>query len=54
MKKRVISAIIMALIFVPFLLLGDIWYNIFIGILGIISLWELTRLEKNIPMFIPR
>ena len=51
MKKRVISAIIMALIFVPFLLLGDIWYNIFIGILGIISLWELTRLEKNIPMF---
>lgn len=51
MKKRVISAIIMALMFVPFLLLGDIWYMAFISILGILSLWELIRLEKNIPNY---
>lgn len=52
MKKRVISAIVMALAFIPFLLLGDIWYTIFISALGIVSLWELIRLEKDIPHFI--
>ena len=51
MKKRIISAIIMALIFVPFLLLGDIWYTIFVSALGIVSLWELVRLEKRIPRY---
>ena len=50
-KKRIISAIIMTLIFIPFLLLGDIWYSVFVGILGLVSLWELIRLEKNIPIY---
>lgn len=51
MKKRIISAIIMTLIFIPFLILGDIWYKIFISALGVVSLWELVRLEKNIPIY---
>ncbi len=51
MKKRIISSIIMAVIFVPFLLLGDIWYTIFVSALGIVSLWELVRLEKRIPRY---
>ncbi len=51
MKKRIISAIIMTLVFIPFLLLGDIWYTIFISVLGIVSMWELIRLEKRIPRY---
>ena len=51
MKKRIVSAIIMLLIFVPVLLLGDVYYPILGSILGIISLWEIMRLEKNIPNY---
>ena len=48
MKKRIISAIIMIILFVPFLLLGDYFYLALGLILGIMSLWEMMRLEKNI------
>ena len=51
MKKRIISAIVMIMIFVPILLLGDIYYPIFGGIIGTIyedvlifflkGIWEL-------------
>ena len=51
MKKRIISAIIMVLLFVPFLLLGDTFYLVLGGILGVLSLWELIRLEKDIPSY---
>lgn len=51
MKKRIISAIIMVLIFIPFLLLGNDWYRVFVSLLGVISLWELIRLEKDIPIY---
>lgn len=51
MKKRIISAIVMTLIFIPFLILGDTWYSVFVGMLGLVSLWELIRLEKNIPIY---
>ena len=37
----------MVLVFIPFLLLGDIFYLVLGSMLGIFSLWELIRLEKN-------
>ena len=51
MKKRVISAIVMVALFVPFLILGDYFYLVLGCILGMLSLWEMMRLEKNIPMY---
>ena len=51
MKKRVISAFIMVAVFIPFLLLGDTFYLVLGSVLGILSLWELIRLEKNIPSY---
>ena len=51
MKKRIISAIIMIMVFIPFLILGNNFYLVLGGILGILSLWELMRLEKNIPAY---
>ena len=51
MKKRVISAIIMIIMFVPFLILGDTFYLVLGSVLGVLSLWELMRLEKNIPSY---
>ena len=50
MKIRVISAIIMLMAFIPILLLGNVYYTIFGCILGLMSLWELHNLEKNIPL----
>ncbi len=51
MKKRVISAIVMVSVFIPFLILGGNWYLVLGSVLGILSLWELMRLEKNIPAY---
>ena len=51
MKKRVISAIVMIILFIPFLLLGDIPYLVLGSLLGLLSLWEMLRLEKNIPLY---
>ena len=51
MKKRVISAIIMIIVFIPFLLLGDMFYLVLGSVLGVFALWELIRLEKNIPAY---
>ena len=52
MKKRVVSAILMVLLFIPFLLLGGIPFAIFIGVLGILGLKEMLDLEKDIPKII--
>ena len=49
MKKRIISAIVMVLLFVPILILGDIYYVFLCSVLGMMGLWELMRLEKKIP-----
>ena len=51
MKKRIISAIIMVAVFVPFLILGNNFYLVLGGVLGILALWEMIRLEKNIPSY---
>ena len=51
MEKRIISAVIMILLFIPLLVLGGYFYLV-LGIgLGIIALWELMRQEKNIPTY---
>lgn len=49
MKERVISAVIAILIVVPFLLLGGIYFDILVAILGILGLKELLNFKKNIP-----
>lgn len=52
MKKRIISAIVMLLFFVPILLLGDIYYTILGSILGVMALYEVIRLSERIPIVI--
>ena len=52
MKTRVISAIIMVLLFVPLLILGDIPFTILMAFLGMLALKELLDLEEKIPKFI--
>ena len=51
MKKRIISAFVMIVLFIPFLILGGNFYLVLGSILGILSLWEMLRLEKNIPSY---
>lgn len=50
MKTRIISAIVMLIVFVPILLLGGIYYTTFCCMLGLMSLWEMQNLEKNTPI----
>ena len=50
MKERVISAIIALLITVPLILLGGVYFQILVVILGLIGLYELLKLKKNIPV----
>ena len=55
MKKRIISAIIMILIFVPLLLIGDIFFAIFMTILSLMAMYELMNIrekEKKFPNWI--
>lgn len=49
MKKRLLSAIVMIVVFVPILIIGGKYYAILGSILGLIGLWELMRLEENVP-----
>ena len=51
MKKRIISAICMIAVFVPFLILGNNYFLALGCVLGIVSLWEMMRLEKDIPSY---
>ena len=52
MKKRIISACIMLLIFIPLLLLGGIFFKIGLSILSALSLKEILDIKKNIPRYI--
>lgn len=47
MKTRIISAIIMAIIAIPLLLIGGLPFKIFITIIGIMSLYELMHIRKK-------
>ena len=46
MKKRVISAVILLIIFVPLIIIGKIPFAIAVGILGLLSIYEIMRLNK--------
>ena len=50
MKKRIISAILMVLIFIPFVVIGKIPFVILMTILGLIALKEMFDLERDIPL----
>ena len=50
MKKRIISAICMIMVFVPFLILGGNYYIALGCVLGMVSLWEIIKLKK-VPSF---
>lgn len=51
MKKRIVSAIIMIILFTPFLILGGYFYLILGVILGLMALWEMLKEEKNVPIY---
>ena len=52
MKERFISAIIMVLITVPFIILGNIPFACFILLLGEMILFEFLKFRKKIPIII--
>ena len=47
MTKRVISAIVLVLIFVPFMVVGELPFTIFMSILSILGLYELLRVRET-------
>lgn len=47
MKKRVISAIILLIIFIPILIIGGIPYSIFMALLAVLGLHELIKIRKT-------
>ncbi len=47
MKKRVISAILMIAVFVPLLIVGDIYFALFMSIIGLSGLFELTHIRES-------
>ncbi len=47
MKLRIISAILMVVIFVPFLLIGELPFAIFMAILGVAGLYELIKVRES-------
>lgn len=51
MKKRIASAIVMLVLLLPVLIIGGNYYLILSGIIGVLSLWELMHLKKNIPNY---
>lgn len=50
MRQRIISAILMIIICVPFLILGGVYFKIFASILAEMCLYELLKYKKNIPI----
>ena len=47
MTKRVISAIVMVAIFVPFLIMGGIPFAVVMGILSVMGLYELLHIRES-------
>ena len=50
MKKRVVSAVFMVLLLIPFLILGNVPFALFIAVLGMLAIKELLNLKENIPV----
>lgn len=47
MTKRVISAIILVLVFVPFIIVGELPFTIFMTVLSVLGLYELLRVRET-------
>lgn len=47
MKKRIISAIVMAIVLIPALIMGGIYFTILSGILALGGLYELINIREN-------
>lgn len=47
MKSRIVSAIFMVLIFVPFLIVGDVPFAVLMSVLGLASLYELINVRES-------
>lgn len=55
MTKKVISAIVLVLIFVPVIIMGELPFTILMSVLSIVGLYELLKLretKKKFPMFL--
>lgn len=53
MTKRVASAIVMVLIFVPFLIMGGIPFTILMAVLGVLGLYELLKIRGDVKKKFP-
>ena len=47
MKQRVLSAIILIIVFVPFLIIGELPFSIFMSILSVFALYELLKVRES-------
>lgn len=47
MKKRLLGAAIMLAVCIPLIILGKIYYSVFVGIVAVLALWELNGLYKR-------
>ena len=47
MTKRIVSAIILVLIFIPFIIVGELPFTIFMTVLSILGLYELLRVRET-------
>lgn len=54
MRQRVITAIVMAIIMIPLVIIGKIYFDLFVFLLGAAAMFELRRVQshgKNIPLW---
>ena len=51
MTKRVVSAIVMIAIFVPFLIMGGIPFAVVMGIISLMGLYELLHIRESKKQF---
>ena len=47
MKKRVLSAIVLIAIFLPFLIIGELPFAIFLSVLSVMGLYELLKVRES-------
>ena len=53
MTKRVVSAIIMVLLFIPFLVVGGVPFTILMAFLGVLGLYELLKIRGDVKKKFP-
>ena len=47
MKIRVLSALILLIVFIPILLIGNQVFALFMGVLSVVGLYELLRMRES-------